>query len=136
MSRQTKHRVLLLGLLAVAVGSGCAEGARTTFDIEGPRVYVWTRFDPQLVRESLEVDGLSVREEACAEGGRFVVCGIGSLRWSSVEISVTTAGIVVNGVVVQGRPDQYSNVVINEDGEVVPGAFLPFERPCPPWRFW
>lgn len=123
----------LAGLLAISVlvaFGGCAEQKRSTLDLQTPRMYVWTHFDPEKLRLSLEADGLRVEEKG-EGGGLFVVSGTGTLRWPSVEITVTDKQIVANGTKMDSRPDSYRNLVIENDGRVKPDAFLPFEKQFP-----
>jgi hypothetical protein len=116
-----------LVISAMLVLGGCAQQRRSTFDLQTPRVYIWTHFDPAELRTFLQVDGLCV-EETGKGGGLFLVSGTGTLRWPAAEITVGTSRIVANGVVMDSRADSYRNLVIEESGRVRPDAFLPFEK--------
>lgn len=117
----------LLILVGVAC-AGCADQTRSSFDLQTPRIYLWTSFEPEYLRQAMEVRGLSVTEERGEVGGLFSVSGTGTLRWPSVEIAVGESDVVVNGVRVEAYPDAYGNVTVYEDGRVVPHKFPPFER--------
>ncbi len=128
MAKQVLAGTLVIS--AMLVLGGCAEQKGSTFDLQTPRVYIWTHFDPAELRASLQVDGLCV-EETGKGGGLFLVSGTGTLRWPAAEITVGAAQIVANGVVMDSRPDSYRNLVIEKNGRVKADAFLPFEKRFP-----
>jgi hypothetical protein len=129
MKRPAKRYAQVLTPLAVVICAGCAEQTRSTFDIQVPRVYVWTYFDPEQLGRSMEADGLSVERGRGSASGLFVVRGTGTLKCPLVQITVRENGIVANGIEVESRAGSYRNLIIGKDGRVRPDAFLPFE----PW---
>jgi len=105
---------------------GCTPPVRSTFDLQTPRFYLWTRFDPEAVRDYIQVNGLSVEE---AGKGGFIVRGTGTLKWVGGSISVSENSVTVNGVTLLSESDSYGTAFIEKDGRVVPNVNPPFEWP-------
>lgn len=128
MSRLGRVATGLTFMISVMGCGGCAEQTRSSFDLQTPRIYLWTSFEPDYLRQVMEVQGLSVEEEQGEAEGLFSVSGTGTLKWPSVEITVGESGIVANGISLESHATAYGNVMIYKDGRVVPHRFPPFER--------
>lgn len=134
MFRATQLVVLAFSLSIIGVSAGCVSGARSTFDVQTPRFYLWTRFDPKAVRESIQADGLSVEETGDERGGLFIVRGTGTLKWLGGDITVNENSITVNGVTLPSASDSYETALIEKNGRVRPGVNPPFEWPV--YKLW
>jgi len=127
--------VLILAALSIfGTSMGCMPPVRSTFDLQTPRFYLWTRFDPDAVRDSIQVNGLSVEEQGGQRGGLFIVRGTGTLKWIGGSISVIEKSITVNGVTLLSESDSYGTAFIEKDGRVVPNVNPPFEWPV--YKLW
>jgi hypothetical protein len=122
--------VLILAALSIfGTSMGCMPPVRSTFDLQTPRFYLWTRFDPDAVRDSIQVNGLSVEEQGGQRGGLFIVRGTGTLKCRGAEITVRENSITVNGVTLPSASNSYETALIKKDGRVRPHVNPPFEWP-------
>lgn len=131
MLRITQLVVFAFVLSAIGASAGCRSEARSAFDVRTPRFYLWTHFEPKEVRDSIQVNGLSVEE---AGKGGFVVRGTGTLKWVGGSISVSENSVTVNGVTLLSESDSYGTAFIEKDGRVIPNVNPPFEWPV--YKLW
>ena len=139
--RGTIFRIVLCGTAAWGLAlAGCPSGAdtgpETPIRFADPNITLYVEADPAGVAASLQSQGLTVQagdQIAPRLGLDFLVTGQGgTITWHGNVVQVEADGVRINGTFVASDDSVLPadrTVVLTADGQVIPDAFLPFERP-------
>jgi hypothetical protein len=116
-------------------GDGSA-GPQTVIRFAQTRITLYVQADAAEVAASLHSDGLTVQAGEQLDpslGLDFLVTGeVGTLSWGANVVQVEANGIRINGTLVESDDSILPAdraVVLTQEGDVIPDAFLPFEQP-------